>query len=111
MISRCPSFWRTWMPGGRGTVSFPLGPSTCSSSPICTLTPLGIGIGFFPTLDIMQFLRQDLPDPAENLPADVFFPGGGAGHDSARGGDDVNAQPAEHPRHFFAAHVHAAART
>jgi hypothetical protein len=27
---------------------------TCNFSPICTLTPLGSGIGFLPILDIVQ---------------------------------------------------------
>src|ERR1700738_3105265 len=41
-------------PCGIGTVSLPLGPSTSNRSPIVTFTPLGSGIGFFPTLDIVQ---------------------------------------------------------
>src|SRR5258708_4771368 len=40
------------MPAGSGTVCLPLGPSTNSSLPTVIFTPLGSGIGFFPTRDI-----------------------------------------------------------
>src|SRR5580658_988377 len=56
--SSLPSFCSILMPSGMGTVSDPLGPVTCSFSPICTLTPLGSGIGFLPILDIVQTLKK-----------------------------------------------------
>src|SRR6476661_4848068 len=92
-----------------GTVSLPLGPVTSSVSPICTLTPFGRGIGFFPTLDIC--FPRPLPDAAENLSAHFLAMRGAAGHYAARRRQDVDTQTAEHARDILLSHVDAAART
>src|SRR5215831_9937450 len=87
-----------------GTVSLPLGPATSNCSPICTFTPPGSGISFFPIRDIESFL----PHPAQNLAANVLFVGISASHHSARGRQDVDAHAAEHARNFRLAHIYAA---
>src|ERR1017187_8468172 len=97
------------MPGGMGTVSFPLGPVTSRRSPIWIFTPLGSGIGFLPILDICQNL--DLPHAAEDLAADVLLMRVPPGHDTARGGQDVDSEAAQHSRNVGLAHIHAAAGT
>src|ERR1035441_8555265 len=93
------------MPSGIGTRSLPLGPVTSNCSPTLILTPLGSGIGFLPILDIAQ---TSLPDTAENFPADMFLLRGPAGHDSARGGHDVDPHAAQHARDVGLADIHAA---
>ncbi len=53
-VERAIGLLESEIPCGIGTVSFPFGPSTCNSSPTAILTPFGSGIGFFPTLDILN---------------------------------------------------------
>src|SRR5438270_12985928 len=55
----------------------------------------------------MVKLRPALPDLTQHFPANAFLLGPGAGHDSTRGSENIDAQTAEHARHFPAAHVHA----
>src|SRR6266540_6290907 len=99
------------MPGGIGTLSLPFGPSTRSWSPTCSLTPLGSGIGFFPTLDMMNNPSMCLPDLAEELSANAFLARSPASHDTFRRRQNIDPESAEHPRNLFAAHVSPAART
>src|SRR5579872_5614012 len=105
LISSLPSACWTLMPSGMGTVSLPLGPVTSSCAPTWIFTPLGSGIGFFPIRDIDQNL---LPDATENLAAHVFLVGVAAGHDTARRGQNVDAEAAEHARDLGLPDVHAA---
>src|SRR6202051_395116 len=53
IATRLPSFCSIVMPDGRGVSSLPFGPWTSTVLPsILTVTPFGIGIGFFPIRDI-----------------------------------------------------------
>src|SRR5690242_5445700 len=88
-----------------GTLSLPLGPSTKSSAPRLIFTPLGNGIGFFPTLDMVL---NSLPQLAEHLSADAFFSRGAAGHHATRRGQNIDAEAAQDLRDFLAADVYAA---
>src|ERR1700693_5679051 len=90
------------MPFGSGTVSLPLVPSTSSSSPMVIFTPFGNGMGLFPTLDICV---TSLPELAKDLTAKAFFPRRTAGHDAARGRQNIDAQSTQHFGNFPAAHV------
>ena len=87
----------TRMPAGIGTVSLPFGPSTCSWSPIDTFTPLGSGIGFFPTLDM---IRTPLTDLAEDFSAHALLARVAARHDAAGRCQNVDTQSAEHVAEF-----------
>src|SRR5579871_322578 len=95
------------MPSGTGTISLPFGPSTWSSLPMVTFTPFGSGIGFFPTRDIVS----SLPKLAQHFAADSFLAGRRTGHDAARRGENVDAEPAQHPWNLAASDVHAAPRS
>src|SRR5512143_1731616 len=79
------------MPGGTGVFSLPLGPCTSISVSLTeTFTPEGTTMTLRPTRDIVS----SLPDVAEDL-ATHAGPGGlTAGHDSARGGEDIDAESA-----------------
>src|SRR5271170_100653 len=93
------------MPSGIGTCSLPLGPSTSISEPMLILTPLGSGMGFFPTRDICSPL---LPQLAEDLSADAFLARARAGHHAARRSQNIDAEPAQHFGDFLATDIHAA---
>src|SRR5271155_3120552 len=133
--TRCPSLCSTLMPAGRVVSSLPFGPCTKTALPSnLTVTPLGIGIGFFPIRDIsFQLLAfsswllallsrlspkakgqepraGSLPNFAQQLAAYAFFAGLTSGHHAARGGQDINTHPAQHAWNFAAAHVDPAAR-
>src|SRR4051794_15880014 len=101
------------MPGGIGTVSFPLGPSTRTWSPIWTFTPDGNGIGFLPILDIVRFLKFSprdafLPDLAKQLTTHALFAGTAAGHYATRCSQDVYSESAENARNLFTADIYPA---
>src|SRR5262245_44370133 len=98
------------MPGGIRWRSLPFGPCTSTASEaIFTVTPFGTGIGFFPIRDMAATCL--LPDVAEDFAADAGLARGAAGHDAARGRQDVGAEAAEHHRHVVDAEVDAAAGT
>src|SRR5579864_8160625 len=103
--SSLPSACSMVMPCGMGTVSLPFGPVTSSCSPICTFTPLGSGIGFFPILDIIS------PNPAQNFAAHVLFVSVAPGHYPARRRQDVDPHAAQHAGYVGLADIHPAART
>ena len=67
-----------------------------------TVTPDGMVIGFFPTLDILVNLCQ-------YLAADVFGPSAFAAHQTLRRRNDIHAIPAEHPGDLARADIHTAA--
>src|SRR5580692_8278225 len=93
------------MPAGIGTLSLPLGPSTRSSWPRVIFTPLGKGMIFLPTRDIVS----SLPKLAEHFSADAFLARRTAGHDAARRGQNIDAESAQHLGDFLASDIHAAA--
>src|SRR5512140_1630294 len=94
------------MPGGTGVVSFPLGPCTSISVSLTeTFTPEGTTMTLRPTRDIVS----SLPDVAEDLAAHAGLGGLTAGHDPARGRQDVDAEPAIDARDLVLAAVDAAA--
>src|SRR6266568_9263506 len=104
----CPSFRVNLMPGGTGVVSLPFGPCTSSAvSPTATFTPEGTGMTLRPTRDIVP---SSLPDVAEDLAAHSLARGRPSGHDSARGGEDVDAEAAVHAGDLVLAAVDPAAR-
>src|SRR5215467_14329387 len=84
-ISRLPPFCWTRTPGGIGTLSLPFGPSTARWPVAWNFTPLGSGIGFFPTLDMVCLL----PDLAEHFSANIFLLRGRSGHDAFGRGQNV----------------------
>src|ERR1700722_17465108 len=94
------------MPSGIGTLSLPLGPSTSISLPTVIFTPLGSGMIFLPTRDIVTLLH--LPKLAQNLAAHVFLAGRAAGHHAARRRQDIYAESAQHLGDFLPADIHAA---
>src|SRR6266496_196654 len=96
------------MPGGTGVLSFPFGPCTSSAvSPMETFTPEGTGMTLRPTRDIVP---SSLPDVAEDLAAHSLARGRASGHDSARGGEDVDAEAAVNAGDLVLAAVDPAAR-
>src|SRR3984885_157782 len=104
------------MPAGRAVSNLPLGPSTNTVLPsILTVTPLGIGIGFFPIRGIRSALaflplvpslfdltpallaarslvarKGSLPNLAQQLAAHSVRSGLASGHPSARRGEDID---------------------
>src|SRR5487761_122984 len=101
-----PSFWSNLILPGTGTRILPLGPCTSiASSAIWTFTPAGSGIGFLPIRDMA------LPNLAQKFAAHAFFPGGLAGHDSARRGKNRDAHAADDGANGALANVTAAAGT
>src|ERR1700733_147397 len=90
-------------------MSFPLGPSTNSSLPMVIFTPLGRGINFLPTRDIVYLTPFDRsPQLAQHFAADVFFSRRTAGHHAARRGQNIDAETAQHLGNFLAADIDAA---
>jgi hypothetical protein len=90
------SFCSNLIPGGMGFETEPFGPvTTTESGLISTFTLSGIGIGFFPILDITPSINV-----AEQLAAKTLFASFFAGHDPVRGGQDVDAQSTEDSRDF-----------
>src|SRR5690242_1264002 len=105
---RVPSFCSKRMPRGTGILSLPLGPCTSiAADPICTFTPEGTAIGFFPIRDMSPCL---LPDFAKQFAAQALLAGGAAGHNAARGAQDAHTQTAENAANFLDADVTPAAR-
>src|SRR5579863_6733044 len=95
---------------GSATVCFsvPFGPCTVTSRPsIVTCTPLGMVTGSRPILDIAA---PPLPDVGEDFPAHAPLLGLLVGQQTARGGDDRHAEPAEHPGQFVLLGVDAQTR-
>src|SRR5580704_10895498 len=132
MATMFPSFCSTVMPDGNAVSSLPFGPCTATVLPsILTVTPLGIGIGFFPIRDIIdqlsaissQFqsapLKADgrqlkaafLVNLAQQLAAYTCFARLAARHHAARRGEDVDTHASQHARNLAAAHIDAAAGT
>src|SRR5581483_2143736 len=122
--TRCPSCCSTRVPRGSGVSSLPFGPCTATVLPSnFTVTPLGSGIGFFPILDIVSTRRSQLcslagsqcpvankrflPDFAQEFTTQAFFAGLPSGHHTARGGENIDSQPAENARDLGAAHIDA----
>src|SRR5215813_4552859 len=95
-----PSLWDTSMGSATSSDSFPLGPVTVTS------TPLGIGTGMRPIRDI----SVSSPDVGEDFPAYAAPDRLLVGHQATRGGDDGDAQAAEHPRQVVLLRVHAQPR-
>src|SRR5688572_12697441 len=101
--TKLPSSCLNVTPAGTGVLRVPFGPFTSSwLSLIFTVTPAGIVIGFFPTRDIT------LINLCQNLAADVFRLRTFAAHQPARGGNDVDAVTAEHPRDLASAYIDSA---
>src|ERR1700759_4642705 len=71
------------------------------------LTPLGRGMGFLPTLDMLR----SLPNLTEDFAAHAFFARGFPGHHAFGRGGNVDALSAQDTRNLFAADIHAATRT
>src|SRR5512147_2502176 len=94
------------MPGGTGVVSLPFGPCTSSAVSFTdTLSLDGTTMTFRPTRDILC----SLPDVAEDLAPHACLRDLPAGHDSARGGQDDDAEPAVDAGDLALAAVDAAA--
>src|SRR5580692_4908864 len=132
--TRFPSLCSTTMPAGRAVSNLPLGPCTSTVLPsILTVTPLGIGIGFFPIRDIRSALKllapgfqlvqldfgfgeqpearsDSLPDLAQQFAAHAFFTGLASRHHSPWRSKDVDPHTAEHARNLAAPHIDAASR-
>src|SRR5678815_4139799 len=110
-----PSSCANTMPGGTYWFSLPLGP--CTSTPpgtVFTVTPFGIGIGFFPMRDMFSSCcccRSPLPDVAEHFAADTGLARRASGHHATRRREDVRPQPSEHRRHIVDTQIHATAWT
>src|SRR5215471_472055 len=102
-----PSPLVTSMGSFTSTESCPLGPLTVTSRPLMvTSTPLGIVTGIRPIRDI----AVPLPDVGEDFPAYAAPDRLLVGHQATRGGDDGDAQAAEHPRQVVLLRVHAQPR-
>src|SRR6516165_7978371 len=98
-----PSFWDTSMGSATSSESFPLGPVTVTSRPsMVTSTPLGIVTGIRPIRDI----AVSSPDVGEDFPAYAPLDRLPVGHQAAGGGDDGDAEPAQHPRQVVLLRVH-----
>src|ERR1700722_1337944 len=131
--TRCPSFCSTLMPAGRAVSSLPFGPCTSTVLPSnFTVTPWGIGIGFFPILDISFQLsafssqlspiasllqgrrlitddffsaKSRLPNLAQQFAAHAFLAGLATGHHSARRGENIDSHSAQDSWNLAAPHV------
>src|SRR5580698_10453308 len=125
--NKVPSCCSTLMPAGNVVSSLPFGPWTATVLPsIFTVTPLGSGIGFFPIRDINSALSLSLlkrclrtfptqqaaplPNFAEQLAAQALFARLPSSHHATRRGENVDAQPTQHPGDLSAPHVHPASR-
>src|SRR4249920_3255266 len=105
-VSSAPSREKE-IPGGTGVWSLPFGPCTSRAfGDTCTFTPWGMAITLRPTRD----MAAPLPDVAEDLAADALASGAAAGHEPARGGEDVDPEAALHPGDLVLATVDPAAR-
>src|SRR5215471_4252626 len=104
---RTPSLWVTSMGSAISSESCPLGPRTLTSRPlIVTSTPAGMGIGSRPIRDIWA----SSPDEGEDFPAHAAPDRLPVRHQPTRGGDDGDAQSAEHPRQTVLFRVHPESR-
>src|SRR5688572_19904022 len=84
------------MPCGRVQLSFPFGPSTVTVPPsFLTVTFAGRTIVCLPIRDIVRGMGGRLPDDGEQFAADALFLGLSTGHESARGGENGDAESAE----------------
>src|SRR5262249_50020915 len=98
-----PSCCDTSIGSATSTESFPLGPVTVTSRPLMvTSTPLGIVTGMRPIRDS----AASSPDVGQDCPARATPDGLLVGHQATRGGDDGDAEPAEHPRQAVLLRVH-----
>src|SRR5215475_966224 len=89
------------------TLPSSLGLVTVTSRPLMvTSTPLGTGTGMRPIRDI----AVSSPDVGEDFPAYAALDRLPVGQQAARGGDDGDAQTAEHPRQVVFLRVHAQPR-
>src|ERR1700683_581419 len=105
-----PSFCSKRIPRGIFTLILPLGPWTSTvAAEICTFTPLGTGMIFFPMRDIFSSLASPLPDFAEYFAADVGLSRGAARHHAPRRRHDADAQATDDAAQFLRARVLAAA--
>src|SRR5215472_16967521 len=94
---------------GRARSSRPLGPSTVTwFASIRTLTPLGTGMGNLPILDMATAF---LPHVCEHFAADAGVQRLPPAHHTLAGGQDRDAQAAQHPRDLSLAGVDAQAGT
>src|SRR5213592_3878427 len=102
--STAPS-WRTVMSGGNERDSEPRGPLTViSRPPRATSTPDGMLIGDRPTRDIRS------PHVTEDLAADAALARLAVGHEALAGGQDGDAEAAEHAGEPVGLDVHAQTR-
>src|SRR5687767_6207894 len=82
--------------------SWPFGPFTFTVWPsILTSTPLGITTGSRPIR-----LIAALPNVRQDLATEALALRFAAGHETARGRDDRDAEAAEHARHLVLSRVH-----
>src|SRR5579875_1770173 len=85
-------------------ISSPLGPLTCTVRPSTrTSTPEGTGIGSFP---IRLMSANPSPDVGEDFPAHALLGALLVGAQTAGGGDDRDAEAAEHARQVGGLRVH-----
>src|SRR5215831_1277047 len=99
-----PSLWDTWMGSATSSESLPLGPVTVTSRPLMvTSTPLGIVTGIRPIRDI----AVSSPDVGEDFPAYATLDRLPVGQQATGGGNDGDAEPAEHPGQVVLFRVHA----
>src|SRR5712692_6341147 len=104
---RTPSSLVTSMGGGTSSERTPLGPLTVTPRPsMVTSTPPGITTGIRPIRDI----SASLPDVGEDFPAYSPLVRLLVRHQARGGGDDRDAEPAEHPRQVVLPRVHPQAR-
>src|ERR1700730_5079371 len=91
--------------GAKVRCNVPREPVTLRRLPVsrATSTPSGTGIGSLPIRDI----RSGLPHERDDFAAQSGALRRASGHQTARGRDDGNAQPSEHPRDLGLARVHA----
>src|SRR5215510_13342257 len=98
-----PSPWETSMGSATASDSVPFGPCTVTSRPFTlTSTPAGITTGSRPIRDI----AVPSPNVGEDFPAHAPLDRLPVGHQATRGGDDGDAQPAQHPRQVALPGVH-----
>src|SRR6266851_3974431 len=115
-----PSFCSKEMPNGTARLILPLGPCTSIlSEATATFTPEGSGIGLFPMRDIVlvqPFVNSDpatfkkfLPNFAQQFATDASFARGAPTHQSARRGQNADAQAADNRLDILRANVPARA--
>src|SRR5512146_289732 len=107
--SICESLISRTKPGGSLSSSLPLGPSTLSRPPAsCAFTPFSRVTGNLPMRDISPF---PLPNPQQNLAADLFAPRLAIGHHAERCRHHLHPHPMRHARHRVRSRVTPQART